>query len=324
MRRLLPIPLIAVFAAALAVPSTGLAQSRTNVAVGIGDQQAAMFDHAAYKRLKLRKVRYFIRWNAASNPGELAKADAFVAAANRSSPRPRVLMHISTDNLGVRAGRLPTPAQYRTQVRRLIQRYRPLGVREWGVWNEANHKTQPTWNNPRRAAQFFPVMRSLCGSTCTIVALDVLDQAGSAGYVRRWYRSLSPANRRHARIVGIHNYSDVNRANRRGSGTRTIVRAVKQQNRQAKFWWTETGGLVKLGTPGRKATFPCSEARARTSVRRMFTLARTLRRDLQRVYHYNWTAAGCSSQFDAGLTRLNGSVRPAYHEFRLGLQRFGR
>ena len=38
--------------------------------------------------------------------------------------------------------------------RALVRRYRPLGVREWGAWNEVNHKTQPTWKSPKRAAQF--------------------------------------------------------------------------------------------------------------------------------------------------------------------------
>ncbi|HEX8123104.1 MAG TPA: hypothetical protein VF549_17770 [Solirubrobacteraceae bacterium] len=65
------------------------------------------------------------------------------------------------------------------------------------------------------------------------------------------------------RAVGVHNYSDINR--RRTTGTRTIIRSVRRYNRRAKFWLTETGGLVKLSS-----SWPFSTGRAASRLGYMF------------------------------------------------------
>ena len=210
----------------------------------------------------------------------------------------------------------PSVAEYRRSVGALVRRYRPLGVREWGAWNEVNHTTQPTWNSPKRAAQYFKTMRALCRG-CTIVALDILDQAGATRYIQRFYRALG-SSRRFARIVGIHNYSDTNRATHRGRGTRSIILAVRTFNRRTQFWMTETGGVVNFGR-----SFPCNEQRAAKSVSRMFGLARSYRRYIKRLYVYNWTGSDCNG-FDTGLTKANGQLRPAYYTLRKYLRSFRR
>jgi hypothetical protein len=162
-------------------------------------------------------------------------------------------------------------------------------------------------------------MRGLCRG-CNIVALDVLDQAGSASYIQRFYRALGTSYaRRYARIVGIHNYSDTNRSSRRGSGTRSIISRVKAYSHsRPQFWLTETGGVVNFGR-----SFPCNEKRAATAVSNMFSLARSSRKDIKRLYVYNWTGANCNG-FDTGLTRADGSLRPAYSTFKSRLKGFKR
>jgi hypothetical protein len=190
-----------------------------------------------------------------------------------------------------------------------------MGVRDWGVWNEENHRSQPTASSPRRAAQYFREMRAVCHG-CHIVALDVLDQAGVARYIAAFFRSLSPSLRGRATVVGIHNYSDTNR--RRSSGTRTIIAAVRRYDRHATFWLTETGGVVNFGR-----AWPCSERRAASSVGYMFRLARQFRRSVTRLYAYNWYGSNCRG-FDAGLVRASGSPRPAYYTFRRSLAGFTR
>ena len=314
--------LLAVLAAlcASAVLPAGASAQTTNVAVGIGDQAASIFDNASFKALRVKKVRYFIKWDAIDRPGDLAAADAYVARARAA--RADVLMHISSNNLTRKAAKLPSVATYRSKVRALIQRYRPRGVRSWGAMNEANHDSQPTWNNPRRAAQFFLALRSMC-SRCTIVALDVLDQAGVERYINRFYAALG-GRRSLAKIVGIHNYSDTNRY--RDRGTRSIIRTVKRRNSRAQFWLTETGGVAKFGR-----SFPCNPSRPATAekrqakaIRYMFTLTRRFRRDIKRLYIYNFSGADCQGRFDAGLVRSNGTPRPAYAEVRRAMRRFRR
>jgi hypothetical protein len=190
-----------------------------------------------------------------------------------------------------------------------------MGVREFGVWNEENHVSQPTYKNPRRAAAFYRVMRSLCRG-CTIVALDVLDQRGVQGYISRWFRAL-PSSYRHRRVyVGIHNYSDTNRL--RSRGTSAIISATRRYNRHAKFWLTETGGVVKFGR-----AWPCNEKRAASRIAYMFKLAKKFRHNITRLYAFSWTGNNCQG-FDAGLVRADGSTRPGYRTFKSKARSFTR
>ena len=287
------------------------AASRYSVRVGIGDQNTAMFDHPGFKALKVKRVRYFIPWNAMRVPGQRLAARAYVLRARRSGAK--VLMHISSDNLQRKKAKLPSKTRYRRDVTRLVKYFRKLGVREWGARNEANHDSQPTYKSPSRAAWEFKTVRRACRG-CTIVALDVLDQKGVERYMRSFYRALG-SYRRYARIVGIHNYSSVNR--KRVKPTGSIIRTAKRYNRRSVFWLTETGGLAAFSR-----SFPYSESRQAARLRFMFSLTKRYRRDIDRLYSYNWTGAPRGARFDAGLTRADGSLRPAYSVFRNELRRF--
>jgi hypothetical protein len=98
--------LLAVLAFTL-LPAT-VAEARVGVRVGIGDQQIGMFDQPAFQQLRLKRVRYFIPWNAMRNPGLVGAADAFVWRARRA--RMSVFLHISTDDLRIKRARLPSVA----------------------------------------------------------------------------------------------------------------------------------------------------------------------------------------------------------------------
>ncbi|HSD79969.1 MAG TPA: hypothetical protein VLB47_04880 [Solirubrobacteraceae bacterium] len=307
-------PLILLLVALALAMSAVPAAARTRVAVGLGDQHASMFEHPAFHALKVRKVRYFVRWDAMRVPSALQAADQYVQSARAAGIR--VFLHVSTNDLRHKRAKLPTRKAYRRYVGRLVRHFKALGVRDFGVWNEANHKSQPTWRNPARAAQYFVEMRRACGSGCSIVALDVLDQAGVERYIDRFYNALSGTWRARARLVGIHNYSDTNRF--RSRGTAAIIRAVKHRNRRADFWLTETGGVVAFGR-----SFKCSEKRAARAISYMFSLARKFRRDVKRLYAYNWSGSNCKG-FDAGLTRRNGKVRPGYRTFKSRARSFTR
>jgi len=309
-RRSLPLLLVAL--AVLAVPAS--APAKTNVAIGLGDQSAKMFDNSNYKALAIKKVRYFVHWDAASKPDQLEKAEKFVQAANSAGAR--VLMHISTNNLQAYQATLPTLEEYRTAVAALIEKFKPLGVKEWGVWNEANHVTQPTYKSPKAAAQFYKAMKAEC-SGCSIVALDVLDQKGVESYIKRWLAAAGSSGKS-AKIIGIHNYSEVNRRIKKGTdrypGTARIIKAVRKKNKKAKFWYTETGGVVNFGS-----NFPCDKRRPVSRTKFLFELVNKYQKDVVRLYNYNFTGANCDG-FDAGLTEADGSIRPAYKEFKKHLK----
>jgi hypothetical protein len=304
--------------AALALLPAG-ASAKTNVRVGIGDQQLSMFDQPRFQARKFKIVRYFVPWNIMQNKDELALAKAYVQRARQDHIQ--VLLHLSSDDLRIKKAKLPSVAQYKTQIRRIVSTFRPLGVRDFGAWNEVNHASQPTYRSPTRAADFFVeayrAIKPRC-SFCNVVALDVLDQVGVERYMRSWYRSLSSTYRRRATLVGIHNYGDVNR--QRTTFTRNMIRQSHAFNRRTRYWFTETGGLVKFGR-----SFPCSETRARNRLRNMFSLARKYRSSgVRRLYIYNWTAPpnGCGARFDAGLVNFDGSPRPAYNYLRDALPNY--
>jgi hypothetical protein len=290
----------------------GVAEARTNVRVGIGDQQAGMFAQPAFQALKIKRVRYFVRWDAMRRSGDRLAARTYVQTARRNGAS--VLLHISSDNLTRKKARLPSKSRYRRDVTRLVKYFKRLGVREFGARNEANHDSQATWKSPSRAAYEFRTVRRACGSKCTIVALDVLDQRGVERYIRRFYSALG-SYRRFARIVGIHNYSDINR--KRTRGTRSIIRTVERYNRRTQFWLTETGGVVNFGS-----SFPYNESRAANRLSYLFTVAKRYRRDIKRLYVYNWTGAPRGARFDAGVTNADGSPRPGYNTLRSRLRDF--
>jgi hypothetical protein len=317
MTKTLTLTLTLLLAALALVPAT--AGAKTGVRVGIGDQQVSMFDQPLFQARKFKIVRYFVPWNVMQHDDELAAAKAYVQRARQDHIQ--VLLHLSSDDLRIKKAKLPSVAQYRTQIKRIVSTFRPLGVRDFGAWNEVNHASQPTYKSPTRAADFFVeayrAIKPRC-NFCNVVALDVLDQAGVERYMRSFYRHLSSTYRQRARLVGIHNYGDVNR--QRTTFTRNIIRQSHAFNKTTRFWFTETGGLVKFGR-----SFPCSQTRARNRLRNMFSLASTYRPSgVERLYIYNWTGPsnGCNARFDAGLVNFDGTPRPGYNYLRDALANF--
>ena len=307
------LPLFAALAALLLLPGSAAA-AKTNIAVGIGDQSAAMFDEPAFLELKIKKARYFISWNAIDNPDKLAQAQAWVDGASRRGVRP--LFHLD----GVFTDRAPTVKEYREKVRALVQRF-PT-VKEWGVWNEANSRTQPVFRLASRTAKYFLALRGSCRG-CRIVALDLLDAGNIKGYINRFYRALPRKKRRLANIVGMHNYGDTNWARR--NNTRTIINQTRKYNRRAQFWMTETGGLAYFATETRVA-FACDEQRQARAVGKMFRLARKYRRYVKRLYPYNFYGTDCDKglRFDAGLIRRDKTKRPAFNTLKRAMRNFRR
>jgi hypothetical protein len=325
---------LAALVALLAVPAAAPA-AKIRISVGIGDQSPAMFVNKDFKSLKIKKARYFISWNAIDNPDAIAKADAWLQAAKTARVRP--LFHLDGVFSG---GKPPTVTDYRTKVRALIQRYRRgaegrASVPDWGVWNEANSRTQPTHklSGAKRTAKYFLALRKMCRG-CTIVALDLLDAGNIKGYIRAFYRGLG-RKKGLATIVGIHNYGDTNRPK---NNTKVIINSVRRYNRRAQFWMTETGGIALLQAtnartgllkpsrglscnPSRPAAAERRQARA---VAKMFRIARTYRRSIKRLYPYNFYGTDCdlSLRFDAGLIRRDGSRRPAYTALKRAMRSF--
>lgn len=314
-----------VMAVAAPLLVTQSASARSSIRVGIGDQSPRMFADPSFRALKIKRTRYFVPSDVMQDRAERAKARAFVTAARAAGVS--TLLHISTADLREKRGRVVSASAYRKNVGRIVVYFRKLGVRDFGAWNEVNHKTQETWNRVGNAVSYYKDMyravRKRCRS-CKVVGLDILDQAGSDRYIASFYKRLSSTWRKRLNVVGIHNYSDVNR--NRSTGTAKIIRSVRKYNKRTKFWFTETGALASFGR-----AFRYNEARQAARMRNMFTYATRYRsQGVERVYSYNWfgaeTSSGCGStcKFDAGLVDPDGTTRPVYNVFKSRLKGFSR
>jgi hypothetical protein len=304
MRLGLPLLLVAL-AAACAAP----AQAAT-YRVGIGDQNAALFQDARFERTGIRRVRYLVPWDWNRRAGQRREVASFLGGAYATGREAFVTFTASRgcwkDNrYSTRARcRAPSVLRYLKSFRAFRRRF--ASVRLFAPWNEANHASQPTAGSPRLAARYYNALRSAC-RRCTLVAADVLDQRGVEPYLRSFMRYAKGSPRR----WGLHNYSDVNRV--RSTGTRAVLRTVP-----GEVWLTETGGVVTFGR-----SFPRSESRAAARTRYMFDLADAyrerqpgMRSRIARIYPYSWYGSPRGARFDAGLMDPDGAPRKAYPVFR--------
>jgi polysaccharide biosynthesis protein PslG len=292
--------------AALAAPSS----SSAKVLVGIGDQNAVgMFDNPLFQQLKIKRSRVIVPWNVAQKRRDRVSLDNWLKLAKAAHVEPLVHFAAATGSRCAHGAtsrcRLPTVRQYTAAFKAFRKHY--SSIRIVGAWNEANVRSQPTFKNPKRAAEYFNVVRKYCRG-CKIVAADVLDDPNMV----RWL-TVFKKTARGARVWGLHNYRDSNpRKGQLTGGTRRLLRAVRGQ-----VWFTETGGIAKFVLPNRHTLFPFSESRQNTAIKKMFSLAKRYRSRVKRVYIYNWRAPIKSGRFDSGLIRHDkitdpSARRPAY------------
>ena len=300
--------------AAAVLAGCGLAatpeRSNAAVLVGVGDQDSSMFTDPLFTQLGMKRSRYFPSWNVAFKTSDEALwLDDWLAKAQAAGVEPLISFHVSLGSrCPQRPCKLPTVREYTRAFRAFRARWPQ--VRVISPWNEANHRSQPTFRNPKRAAQYYNVVRKYCRG-CQIIAADVIDERNMESWLRIFKRTAKKP-----RIWGLHNYRDTNpRRGQRLGGTKRLLKAVRGQ-----VWLTETGGIVRFELPSGGTLFPYSESRANRATRRMFALARRYRGRIKRLYIYHWKQPALDNRFDAGLVRKSGAARPAYRTVRRQLR----
>lgn len=280
------------------------ASSPARVLVGLGDQHAATFSDARLHALHLRTARLALAWDWYRDPSTVFATDQWMQSVRGAHLRPLISFNRNWRRSGLH--RLPSLADYRRSFAKLRARY--PDVRDFGAWNEANHKTQPLARNPRMAARYYNVMRSAC-RRCTIVAADVLDDPGMPAWIATFRRY---AHR--PRVWGLHNYRDANRVT---GSTARFLHLVK-----GAVWLTETGGIRRedhSARGSRVSRYRKSLASQAKAVRRVFAIARSSHR-IRRVYFYQWRREP-HAPWDSAFLNLDGSARPALAALRYGLRR---
>lgn len=294
---------LAVLAAlVLAVPASA------NYRVGISEQDARTFDQPLWQNLKLKRVRYIVPWDFYKGDGQ-AEATTFMNAARAKNQDVLVMF---TARRGCysngrysksSACRAPSKSAYTTAFKKFKAAF--PWVKTYAPWNEANHVSQPTAKNPKRAADYYAALRANCKG-CKILAADVLDQSN----VRTWLKSFIKYSKNKGRVWGLHNYKDVNR--KQSKGLTNVLKTVP-----GEVWLTETGGITKFESSG----FKKSDSRAASATKYMFQLAdrydsrkKGYKSKVTRIYVYRWWGEP-DATFDSGLVNPDGSKRPAYDQF---------
>jgi hypothetical protein len=286
------------------------APAQANFRVAMADQDVTMFDNPKFQALDIERVRYLVPHDWEKHAYE---RDAVTAFMNRAqSDGVEVLVHFTARRGCYKNGHYSSSKKCRApSVRtytKVFKRFRAQfpEAKTIGVWNEANHVSQPLVRKPRLAAKYFLAARKACRS-CTFVAADVLDGNNMTAWVTQFKRYAQNK----ASIWGLHNYGDVNR--RRTTFTKRMLRSVP-----GEVWLTETGGIVKLLPSFKRST---SRAKARTTgmfklVNRYDTKRRGFRSKITRLFVYTFFGEASSARFDAGLVNPDGTPRPAFSVFK--------
>jgi len=290
----LPRRRIALFALVLALVLVPAAGSQAYV-TGIGDQSVSMFSSPYFTALHVKIARLIVPYDVVNDPGNLARAKAWLDAAKAQNIEPLVAFYHSE----LTPDRIPSRDEFREDARKFMQMF--PDVKDYQPWNEANrgnvNSGQARFHSPtaQQSATFYDAMQSLC-SDCKVVGLDVLDSQ-NIGATLRYISQFKRAVKHVPQIWGLHNYTDTNR---RSGATRKIAKVVSGQ-----IWLTETGGIVKFGK-----SFPnkhhSGERRAAKAISYMFKLARS-NHQVTRLYIFQWTGSTADVRFDAGLMNKGGS-----------------
>jgi hypothetical protein len=281
-----------------ASPADGKSRPGHRAIVGIGDQKIDFFTDPRLRWLNIRKARLVVPWFLASSgsPEEIAYVDTWLRAARKAGVEPMV--SFGHGFIGWTRRWLPTHREFVAAYEAFRERW--PWVKVFITWNETNHCSQPTCHKPRRAARFYDAMVDRCRG-CTIVAAALIDQPNMVTWLRRFQR----AARHRIKVLGLHNYLDVNRL--RTKGTRRLLRAYK-----GRIWITETGGLVYRRHYKGQAAFPESVKHAGRANRFALRVTTRLSSRIERIYLYHWNVDRPKPTWDSGLIDWRGVARPGY------------
>jgi hypothetical protein len=271
-----------------------------------------MFASPTWQDLKLKRVRYLVPWDWNRTAAQREEVEHYLTLARQH--KQDVLVTFTARRgcyddgryLKKKKCRAPSPKKYKRSFLRFDKKY--SWVRTYSAWNEINHKSQPTFKKPKRAAQYYNVLhRYAKRKKFKAMAADMLDTGNLARYLRSLKRHLKGT----PKLWGLHNYGDVNR--RRTKYTRLMLRSVPGQ-----LWLTETGGIVKL-----EPSFKHSPSRAKKRTKGMFKLVnrydtrrKGMRSKITRLFVYTYYGEDSSARFDAGLVDPDGTPRPAFSVFK--------
>lgn len=269
--------------------------ARAQLRIGIGDQKVAMFSDPRFALLGVHIARYTVGWDALSDGGQRARLDQWLFAARATGVEPLLTFGHSS-----REGRrrvLPTAERFGSEFRQFLSRY--PWVRDYAIWNEANHCGEPVCHRVKLVVAYYKAARRACPS-CRILAAELLDFPNMVGWVHEFQRDAGGLD---PRYWGLHNYRDANRLTT--VNTQALLGATS-----GEIWFTETGGLVARRNKS-NVSFPQSPSHAAKATRWVFDKLVTLSPRITRAYLYQWNASSRLDTWDSALIGPDGRARPA-------------
>ncbi len=278
------------------------AHASASYLAGIGDEQLEMFGNPLWQQLHTKIARYIAPYDAVVHSYSLDKAKAWIRAAEAQHQQVLVAFYHSEYT----PTRLPSVAVYQRDVQKFVKLF--PHVHQYQSWDEANRgNVYHVFSSPSAfaAAAYYQALIRVCRG-CTVIGLDVLDQANispTLSYISEFKRGIRRLKTVMPSIWGLHDYSDVNRLE--SWRTRELARALGGQ-----VWLTETGGIVQFG-----GAFPnihgSGLTRAAKVIKYMFAVAGSVSQ-IKRLYVYDWHGGVNSTRFDAGLMNAHYKPRPGY------------
>jgi hypothetical protein len=278
------------------------AHAASSFLTGLGDEHSEMFENRLWQQLHTKIARYIAPYDAAVRGDSLAKARAWISAAEAQHQQILVAFYHSEHT----PTQMPSIAVYKHDVQKFVKLF--PHVRQYQAWDEANRGNVPhAYSSPSAevAARYYQALIRVCKG-CTAIGLDVLDQNNigpTLTYVSEFKREVSRLQTIMPKIWGLHDYSDVNRLE--SWRTRDLVQALGGQ-----VWLTETGGIIQFG-----GAFPNNHGsgltRAAKALKYMFAVAAS-QSQIKRLYIYDWTGGVSSTRFDAGLMNAHDQPRAGY------------
>ena len=245
-----------------------------------------MFDQPLFQARKFKLVRYFVPWNIEQNKDELALATAYVERARRDHIQ--VLLHISSDDLRIKRAKLPSVAQYSTQIKKIVATFRPLGRPRLRRVERGQPRQPADLQEPHPRRRF--LRRGLPGDQAEVQLLQ-----------RRRARRPRPGRGRavHAQLLPPP-VLDLQAARERSSASTTTAtstasgrrsRRTSSASRASSTRRRGSGSRRPAASSSSARSFPCNKERAKNRLKNMFSLARTYRTSgVERLYVYNWSA----------------------------------
>jgi hypothetical protein len=314
MRRLV---LIACLAALLTAAAFTTAHAAV---VGIGDQNASSFSDPNFKKLKVKRTRLIVAWDAVNKKSGRAGLDQWMKAAKKAKLKVLVAFNPSAGSrCPKRPCSIPSAKSYTKALKAFRKRY--SFVKEFNFWNETNSATQPTGptkaSTLKKTAALYKAARKVCGRKCTVTGPDLLDQGvgdkrksvrvRNQKRMQKWVGMFLRYAGSYPKIWGIHNYGDTNYG--RSTGTAFMLKSVAKRG---QVWVTETGGIYAFKQQTGKVVFKPSAKRQAKATTYAYTIAKKYRSRIKRLYYYQWKKNNAGDFFDAGIVAFNGKPRSAY------------